>query len=93
MNIAVRYKLPDGDESSRLDRPVTLSDLKARPSDNMLWASAVAEFALSLRKSTFAPEASITGALERARSANYLLDPYRVEFVEMMEFLSKNTDL
>jgi Ca-activated chloride channel family protein len=93
LNIAVRYKLPDGDESSRIDRPVTLADVRARPSDNMLWASAVAEFALILRKSTFAPEANIHGALELARSANYRLDPYRIEFVEMMEFLAKNTEL
>jgi len=93
LNIAVRYKLPDGDKSSRLDRPVTLADLRARPSDNMLWASAVAELALSLRESTFAPEASVTGALELAKSSNYRTDPYRVELVEMMEFLAKSADL
>jgi Ca-activated chloride channel family protein len=93
LNIAVRYKLPDGDESRRIDHPVTLAELTTRPSDNMLWASAVAELGLSLRKSTFAPGASISGALDLARSANYQLDPYRSELIEMMEFLAKNTDL
>jgi Ca-activated chloride channel family protein len=93
LNIAVRYKLPDGDESRRIDHPVTLAELSTAPSDNMLWASAVAEFALSLRQSTFAPGASIRGALELARSANYRLDPYRAELVAMMEVLVKNTGL
>jgi Ca-activated chloride channel family protein len=93
LNIAVRYKLPDGDESSLIEHPVTLAELSQIPSDNMLWASAVAEFALSLRESTFSPEASILGALELARSAGYRSDPYRVELIEMAEFLSKSADL
>jgi Ca-activated chloride channel family protein len=93
LNIAVRYKLPDGDESSLIEHPVTLAELSLIPSDNMLWASAVAEFALSLRESTFAPEASILGALELARSADYYSDPYRAELVEMVAFLAKNLDL
>jgi len=93
LNIAVRYKLPDGDESSRIDYPVTLAELRATPSDNMLWASAVAELGLSLRQSTFAPGASIRGALELARSADYRTDPYRAELVEMLESLVKSADL
>ncbi|MCL2460631.1 MAG: VWA domain-containing protein [Euryarchaeota archaeon] len=93
LNIAVRYKLPDGDESARIDHPVTLAELSATPSDNMLWASAVAELALSLRQATFAPGASIRGALELARSADYRSDPYRAELVQMMEFLAKSADL
>ena len=93
LNIAVRYKLPDEDESSRIDHPVTLAELRAIPSDNMLWACAVAEFALSLRQPIFAPDASIEGALELARSADYRSDPYRAELVEMIKFLADSADL
>jgi Ca-activated chloride channel family protein len=93
LNIAVRYKLPDGDESARIDRPVTLAELSERPSDNMLWARAVADLALSLRQSTLTPGASIRGALELARSADYRSDPYRAELVQMMESLAKSANL
>jgi len=93
LHIAVRYKLPDGDESRLIERPVTKADLTTKSSDNMLWASAVAEFALSLRQSKFAPGASIQGALKTARSADYRTDPYRLELVELMEILVKNAEL
>ena len=93
LNIAVRYKHPDGDESNLIDHPVTLSELTTTPSDNMLWASAIAEFALSLRQSEFAQGASIPGALKLAKSANYHVNPYRAEFVELVEAFAKNVDL
>jgi Ca-activated chloride channel family protein len=93
LNIAVRYKLPDGDESNLIELPVTLTEIQETPSDNMLFASAIAEFALSLRQSKFAPGASISGALERARSAEYHSDPYRAELVEILEYLVENTTL
>ena len=84
LTIAVRYKLPDGDTSSLIERPVALTDQKVSPSDNMLWASAVAECALTLRQSQFAPGAGIPGALARAKSADYKSDPYRKEFVDIL---------
>ena len=93
LNIAVRYKLPDEDESSLIELPVTLLELRTVPSDNMLFASGVAEFALSLRQSEFAPEASFLGALERAKSADYQSDPYRIELVAMIEQLIASADL
>ena len=87
LNIAVRYKLPDGDTSSLIEQPVTLADRTAVPSDNMLWASAVAEFALTLRQSEYALEASTAGALARAKAVNYKADPYREELVGILEGL------
>ena len=93
LNIAVRYKLPDKDESNLIEQPVTLSELRTIPSDNMLFASSVAEFALSLRQSEFAPGASFRGALELAKSADYQSDPYRVELVTMIEQLVASTGL
>jgi Ca-activated chloride channel family protein len=90
LNIAVRYKLPDSDTSSRIDLPVASADYKTGYSDNMLWASAVAEFALYLRQSEYAPGASAENALRLAKSANYLSDPYREEFVDMLESSIEN---
>ena len=84
LNIAVRYKLPDGDKSSLIEHPVTLADKKAAYSNNMLWASVVAEFALYLRQSQFAPEVSITRALARARTAESEPDAYREELIGIM---------
>ena len=87
LNIAVRYKLPDGDTSQLIERPVTLADRKTAPSDNMLWAGTVAEFALTLRQSEYAPGVSVAGALARARAVDYQADPYRMELVEILEGL------
>lgn len=89
LNIAVRYKLPDENESKLIERAVTISDKKETPSANMLWASAVAEFALVLRQSQFAPAASATNAYLRATSFAYDFDPYRVEFVKLLEKFNK----
>ncbi|MCL2494503.1 MAG: von Willebrand factor type A domain-containing protein [Oscillospiraceae bacterium] len=85
LTVAVRYKLPDGDTSRLIERPVTLEDKKAAPSDNMLWAGAVAEFALVLRQSQYAGRASAAGALAQARRTDYRADPYRAEFVRILE--------
>jgi Ca-activated chloride channel family protein len=86
-NVAVRYKLPAEDESRLIERPVAGADMRERYSDNMRWAFAVAEFALNLRQSEFAPGASLRGALELARSADHRSDPYRAELAEMLEAL------
>jgi Ca-activated chloride channel family protein len=83
LTISLRYKLPDGDESNLIEHPVTLSAYSDAHSDNLRGASAVAEFALVLRESKFAPDASKQRALANAMSANRA-DPYRAEFVELL---------
>jgi Ca-activated chloride channel family protein len=85
LTVSLRYKLPDSDTSELISRAVTLGDAAAVPSDNLLWASAVAQLALALRQSEYAEKASVAGALTLARQANYRDNPYRAELVELLQ--------
>lgn len=80
MTVKLRYKQPDGDTSTLLSTVVempevtvepdkTVSVALGEPTENLRWASAVAEFALLLRGSAHAPQASWQSVLERARTA------------------------
>lgn len=89
MTVKLRYKQPDEDVSTRIETTVAVPDWIANGtsptvSTNFRWASAVAEFALLLRRSPFAPEASWDAVIERARSA-LGTDPhgYRAEFLSL----------
>ncbi|MDR0839241.1 MAG: VWA domain-containing protein [Oscillospiraceae bacterium] len=82
--VSLRYKLPDSDTSELISRAVTLAEGENGPSDNLLWASAVAQLALVLRESEYAGGASVGGALTLARAARFADDPYRTELVEIL---------
>ncbi|PAP76197.1 YfbK domain-containing protein [Rubrivirga marina] len=93
MTVALRYKPATGagtfaDESVRLAVSVDGAGFRpiARASEATRWATAVAEAALLLRQSEYAPGASWEQALALARGARGG-DPHgdRAEFVRMME--------
>jgi Ca-activated chloride channel family protein len=86
MTVSLRYKQPDGDKSTLIERPVKDDgrDLAAA-SDDLKFSSAVAGFGLLLRGS---PAGTLTyaGVLELARSSR-ASDPngYRGEFLELVQ--------
>ena len=85
MNIKLRYKKPDGDESKLIEHPVM--DIKAgsiATTENFRFAAAVAEFGLLLRNSEFKSKASFANVLELANSADeFDEEGYRSEFIRL----------
>ena len=85
LTVSVRYKEPDGDESKLLSFPVTESSYSAEMSDDMKFASAVAEFGMLLRDSEYkgsSDKQSVLGLVSQCDIAN---DRYKTEFVSLVE--------
>ena len=86
MTIKFRYKKPDENESRLLEHILKLPKGDEKLSDNIVFASAVAEFGLYLRLSAYRGTANIKQVLERARSASgHDALGYRAEFIELVE--------
>lgn len=90
LTLKLRYKQPDGDTSkllqTSLERNVNTSDNGSEPSDNLQFASAIAEFGLLLRDSQYKGDASYARVLERAeQSQGADLHGYRSEFLTLVE--------
>jgi Ca-activated chloride channel family protein len=88
LTLKMRYKEPDGDESTKLEFPVEDNDQKfAAASDDFKFASAVASFGMLLRDSQYKGNATLAAVAEIAESASKSRDPngYRAEFVKMVE--------
>jgi Ca-activated chloride channel homolog len=82
LHVAVRYKQPSGTASAELTHPVR--DRVARPSDDFVFAAAVASFGMLLRESPHAGNASIEDVIAAAqRSVGRDEFGYRAGFVSM----------
>ncbi|MCU0457129.1 MAG: DUF3520 domain-containing protein, partial [Bacteroidales bacterium] len=86
LTIKVRYKLPDGNTSKLLDKPVA-----SRPADveemsgNLRFAAAIAEFGMILRESEFKGTSTLESAIRLASSAKDEDDDgYRAEMIRLM---------
>ena len=53
-------------------------------SEDFIWASAVAEFGLLLRKSAYAPNASAESIINNIEKTNYEIDDYKKEFKKLV---------
>jgi len=86
LTLKLRYKTPQGSTSRLLSRTLQDSETHRNPSDNLMFASAVAEFGLLLRNSEHRGDASAPRLIARARQATRW-DPegYRQEFVGLVE--------
>jgi Ca-activated chloride channel family protein len=87
MTIKLRYKQPDADESKLLS--IGVADSRAslsNASENLKFASAVAEFGMLLRESKYKGDATYADVLQRAKAATGNdLQGYRSEFVKLVE--------
>jgi Ca-activated chloride channel homolog len=84
MTVAVRFKQPDGQVSSRVAH--TMSTTVRPMTANLGFASAVAEFGMLLRQSPHAGRASYGAVLDRARRyAGDDRDGYQAEFIGLVE--------
>lgn len=84
--LKLRYKKPDGDESKLLTYSIADQDIKDSLSENLKFASSVAEFGLLLRDSQYKGTANYEAVLERAKEGLNNDDTgYRKEFIGMVE--------
>jgi Ca-activated chloride channel family protein len=87
LNVKLRYKQPDGQESILMVQPVIDESIALQEtSDNYRFAAAVAEFGMLLRDSAFKGAASYADVLALAREAMGEDEAgYRMEFVHLVE--------
>lgn len=90
--LKMRYKEPDQDISKYMDTVMTSANILAEMSQNMGFASSVAEFGMLLRDSKFKADSSYNSVLSRAK-ANIGKDTFgfRGEFIELVE-IAKSLD-
>ncbi len=81
--LSIRYKEPDGEESVLLEYPVGEEVLTEHPSEDMVFAGAVAEFAMILNDSEYLEDGSIRH-LKKIVDEMDPRDEYRSEFIDMV---------
>ena len=87
MTVKLRYKEPSGDTSKLIVRAIEAENsLSEESSNNMQFASSVAEFGLLLRNSEYKGAASYTEVIRRAKaSRGEDAEGYRAEFIRLVE--------
>lgn len=87
MTVKVRYKKPDSEKSVLFDLPVKATSVAfEKCSENLRFASAVAEFGLLLRGSEYKGKATYADVIQRARGASGKDEEgYRSEFVQLVK--------
>ena len=91
MNIKLRYKKPDGELSKLIQHPVMDQNIPINvTSDNLRFASAVAEFGMLLRNSEFKGNSTYKGVqLLAANALQKDAEGYRKEFIELVKKAQK----
>lgn len=86
LTLKLRYKQPTADTSQLLQQALRRDDIwQNRPSENLQFASAVAEFGLLLRDSHYKANANYAAILARAVEAQGPdLNGYRTEFLDLV---------
>ena len=86
LTVSLRYKAPNGDTSKLISHPVESADYTSKLSDDLAFASAVAEFGMVLRDSENRGNADYDTVLALAESCiRRDSDPYRKEFLELVQ--------
>lgn len=82
--LSVRYKKPAEDESNLLQYPIGYECYEEEPSDDFLFAAAVAEFGLLASHSEYPEDASVKNVKKALKSID-LDDDYKEEFLELVK--------
>ncbi len=89
LTVSVSYKEPDSDESEILRFPVTEEKLTDFPSEDMQFATCVAEFGMLLAESEYSENLSYENIIETLNGLDCVYtDKYKAEFVELVEKVS-----
>ena len=84
LTISIRYKRPAEDKSNLLQYPIGSECYTSSPSDDFVFAAAVAEFGLLASHSEYPEDASIKH-VENALKSIHLSDEYKAEFLELVQ--------
>ncbi|MBP1565208.1 MAG: von Willebrand factor type A domain-containing protein [Oscillospiraceae bacterium] len=91
LTVSVSYKEPDSDKSSILKFPVGKDHITDFPSENMQFASCVAEFGMLLRESEYAGNITYDDILTTLEGLDCTSnDKYKKEFTELVKIVSEN---
>lgn len=86
MTLSIRYKEPDGDTSKLLEYPIGADDYTEKPSDDFIFAAAVAEFSMALRGSEYLGDGSYEDILDMLDDID-LDDEYKEEFYNLVDLI------
>ena len=89
LNIKIRYKEPEEEESILKEYPVKEEDYAKEPSEDFYFAAAVAEFGLILRDSAYKGEASFENVRALLKKVDTDEDDYKDEFVYLVKKLQR----
>ncbi len=86
LTVSLRYKKPDGNASMRMEHPVEALSYRKEQSENMAFASAVAEFGMVLKDSKYKGSSTYKSVAELAEACvRPDSDSYRKEFLELVQ--------
>ncbi|WP_312102789.1 YfbK domain-containing protein [Lachnoclostridium sp.] len=85
LTVNIRYKKPGKDKSILISEPVGINQLADTRTDNLAFASAVAEFGLLLKDSEYKGDATFYKVLSQLEGTNYKQDEYRAEFYQLVK--------
>ena len=88
LTISIRYKKPAEDDSNLLSYPVGYECYTNNPSDDFVFAAAVAEFGLLASYSEYPEDASVKHVIRALKSID-LSDEYKEEFLELVQTVNK----
>ncbi|MDE5939513.1 MAG: von Willebrand factor type A domain-containing protein [Lachnospiraceae bacterium] len=84
LTVSIRYKKPAGSRSELLEYPIGYDSYCDKPSDDFLFAAAVAEFGLLASHSAYPEGASVENVKRTVKKLD-LKDSYKMEFLELVE--------
>lgn len=92
LNLKIRYKEPDEDESILKEYPVTEDSYMKKPTEDFYFAAAVAEFGLILRDSEYKGDSSFENVRELLKKVETENDDYKDEFAYLVKKLQKTAE-
>lgn len=84
LTVSIRYKKPAGSRSELLEYPIGYDSYREKPSNDFLFAAAVAEFGLLASHSEYPEDASLERVEKTVKKLD-LKDNYKIEFLELVE--------
>lgn len=84
MTLKIRYKKPEGKNSTELSYICDDRNYSDTPSDDLSFAMAVAEFGMILKDSPYKAEASLDQVIQLAKQTDTSKDSYKSEFVKLV---------
>ena len=90
LNVSIRYKEPDADESVLKEYPVFMADLQEEMDDDTSWAAGVAQAGMVMRDSAYMGTTTLDGIYDRLKNDAEIMDnDYKAEFLYMLRVMKK----